>query len=192
MRTAACSVSPWCRLPARTCGPSPVSSGAFEEVAPYDPGRERRVLKLEGASFGKPLHLAPVGATTIRSLSPAPYTELAQVWASVTPIVLDRHLKRNGDREIREIIAGACENAGLPASRSGSHSSRKALRHRRCAASAAAWLGAPPWTRWKTPESLATRSLVHAVVDFGRAATGPVMLGAGRFTGLGLCRRLGS
>lgn len=164
---------------------------AFEEVAPYDPGRERRVLKLDGAPLGKPLHLAPAGVTTIRSLSPAPYTEAAQVWASVTPIVLDRHLKRNGDREIREIIAGACENAGLPRPdpdriQVGKHSVIEGAPPARPPA------GAPPWTRWKTPESLATRSLVHAVVDFGRATTGPVLLGAGRFAGLGLCRRLGS
>ena len=164
---------------------------AFEEVAPYEPGRERRVLKLEGASFGKPLHLAPAGATTIRSLSPAPYTESAQVWASVTPIVLDRHLKRNGDREIREIIAGACENAGLPRPdpdriQVGKHSAIEGAPPARPPA------GAPAWTGWKTPESLATRLLVHAVVDFGCATAGPVLLGAGRFAGLGLCRRLGS
>ena len=54
---------------------------AFEAVAPYDPGRERRVLKLEGPPLSKPLHLAPAGATPIRSLSPWPYLESAQVWA---------------------------------------------------------------------------------------------------------------
>ena len=164
---------------------------AFEEVAPYDPVRERRVLKLEGAPLGKPLHLAPAGATAIRSLSPAPYTESARVWASVTPIVLDRHLKRNGDREVREIIAGACKNAGLPRPdpdriQVGKHSAIEGSPPARPPA------GAPPWTRWKTPESLATRLLVHAVIDFERDTTGPVLLGAGRFTGLGLCRRLGS
>ena len=164
---------------------------AFEEVAPYDPGRERRVLKLEGSPLSKPLHLAPAGPPAIRSLSPAPYTESAQVWASVTPIVLDRHLKRNGDREVREIIAGTCENAGLPRPdpdriQVGKHSAVEGAPPARPPA------GAPPWTRWKKPESLATRSLVHAVIDFGRDTTGPVLLGAGRFTGLGLCRRLGS
>ena len=164
---------------------------AFEAVAPYDPGRERRVLKLEGAPLSRPLHLAPAGAAAIRSLSPAPYTESAPVWASVTPIVLDRHLKRDDDREVREIIAGACENAGLPRPdpdriQVGKHSAIEGAPPARPAA------GAPPWTRWKTPEALATRSLVHAVIDFGRDTTGPVLLGAGRFTGLGLCRRLGS
>ena len=164
---------------------------AFEEIAPYDPGRERRVLKLEGALLGKPLHLAPAGPSAIRSLSPAPYTESAQVWASVTPIVLDRHLKRNGEREVCELIAGACENAGLPRPdpdriQVGKHSAIEGAPPARPPA------GAPPWTFWKTPESLATRSLVHAVIDFEQSTTGPVLLGAGRFTGLGLCRRLGN
>ena len=164
---------------------------AFEEVAPYDLGRERRVLKLDGTPLREPLHLAPAGASSIRSLSPAPYTEPARVWASVTPIVLDRHLKRNGDREVREIIADACENTGLPRPDSdriqvGKHSAIEGAPPARPPA------GAPAWTRWKTPESLATRSLVHAVIDFGQDMAGPVLLGAGRFTGLGLCRRLGS
>ena len=164
---------------------------AFEAIAPYDPGRERRLLQLEGAPLNKPIGLAPAGATGIRSLSPAPYMESAHVWASVTPIVLDRHLKGNGDREVREIIASACENAGLPRPEPdriqvGKHSAVEGAPPARPAA------GAPPWTRWKAPQSLATRSLVHAIIDFGRATTGPVMLGAGRFTGLGLCRRLGS
>ena len=164
---------------------------AFEELAPYDAGHERRLLTLEGSPLSKPLHLAPAGATRVSSLSPEPYLESARVWASVTPIVLDRHLKRNDDLEIREIIAGACENAGLPRPdpdriQVGKHSAIEGAPPARTRA------GAPPWTRWKAPESLATRSLVHAVIDFGCSTTGPVLLGAGRFTGLGLCRRLGS
>ena len=164
---------------------------AFEALAPYDSGRERRVLKLEGSPLSKPLFLAPAGVTPIRSLLPEPYVRPARVWASVTPIVLDRHLKRNGDDEIRDIIAQACENSGLPRPdpariRTGKHSAVEGAPPARPSA------GEPPWTRWKAPESLATRSLVHAVIDFGCETAGPVLLGAGRFTGLGLCRGIGS
>ena len=164
---------------------------AFEMIAPYCLGRERRVLKLEGSPLIKPLHLAPAGSTAIRSLSPDPYLQPARMWASVTPIVLDRHLKRKGGGEIREMLAGACENAGLPRPdpdriQIGKHSAVEG------APPARPSTGEPPWTRWKVPEALATRSLVHAVIDFGRETAGPVLLGAGRFTGLGLCRRLGS
>lgn len=164
---------------------------AFEEIAPYDHGRERRVLELAGSPLIKPLRLAPAGATLKRSLSPEPYLQSARVWASVTPIVLDRHLKRKGGGEIREMLAGACENAGLPRPdldriRIGKHSAVEGAPPARPSA------GEPPWTRWKVPEALATRSLVHAVIDFEQETAGPVLLGAGRFTGLGLCRRLGS
>ena len=125
------------------------------------------------------------------SLSPTPYLCAARVWASVTPIVLDRHLKQNGEAEIRGIVADACERAGLPRPdtdriRTGKHSAVEG------APPARPLVGAPPWTRWKVPESLATRSLIHAAIDFGREIPGPVLLGAGRFTGLGLCRRLES
>ena len=164
---------------------------AFEAIAPYDHGEERRVLTLDGPPLLQPLRLASAGSSRVRSLSPDPYLRPAQVWASVTPIVLDRHLKRRGDEEIRTIIASACENAGLlrpDADRIqiGKHSAIEGAPSARLSA------GARPWTGWRIPESLASRSLVHAVIDFGREVTGPVLLGAGRFTGLGLCRRLGN
>ena len=164
---------------------------AFERLAPFDWGAEHRVVKLTGPPLLVPLCLAATGTTARRSLSPEPYLRPARVWASVTPVVLDRHLKRNGEGEIREIIADACERAGLPRPdpdriRTGKHSAIEG------APSARPSAGAPPWTRWKVPKSLATRTLVHAVIDFGRETKGPVLLGAGRFTGLGLCRRLGS
>ena len=163
---------------------------AFERVAPYDPGDERRVLELSGAPLRGPLRLAPAGEVTKRSLDPEPYLRPARMWASVTPLVLDRHLKRHDDAEIHELIAGSCVNAGLPQPdpdniQAGTHSAIEG------APPARPMSGGPPWTRWRVPEPLASRSLVHAVIDFGCETAGPVLIGAGRFTGLGLCRRLG-
>lgn len=164
---------------------------AFEEVAPYDPGEERRVVELSAASLRGPLRLAPTTEVTKRSLNPEPYLEPARVWASVTPMVLDRHLKRHDDAEICELIADSCVNAGLPRPdpgniQAGKHSAIEGSPPARPAS------GGPPWMRWRVPEPLASRSLIHAVIDFGRETAGPVLLGAGRFSGLGLCRRLGS
>ena len=178
--------------PARTTlSDIPEFRAAFEKVAPYDPGEERRVLVLEGVPLRERqrLRLSPAGATTKRSLSPDPYVAAASVWASVTPIVLDRHLKRKDDLEAREIIANACGNAGLPHPdidriRIGKHSAIEGAPPARPLA------GEPRWTRWKIPAPLASRPLVHVVIDFGCEIPGPVMLGAGRFTGLGLCRGL--
>ncbi len=167
--------------------------GAFEKVAPYLQDKEQRVLSLEGSPLKETLRLAPAhptGVGTLSSLSPAPYLKPSRYWASVTPIVLERHLKRKDDAEIRELIARACENAGLPRPaldeiQAGKHSAVEGMPPARPLS------GEPLWMRWKAPKSLASRPLVHAVIDFEQEVAGPVLLGAGRFTGLGLCRRVG-
>ena len=174
--------------PARTTlSDIPGFRAAFEKIAPYDRGEERRVLMLEGAVLRERLCLSPAGVKTKRSLSPDPYVAAANVWASVTPIVLDRHLKQRDDNEIRELVANACENAGLPRPdpariQIGKHSAVEGAPPARPLA------GEPRWTRWKIPAPLVSRPLLHAVIDFERETPGPVILGAGRFTGLGLCR----
>ena len=165
---------------------------AFEEVAPYRADRQRRVLTLQGPPLRKPLHLAPAPneGDGRRSLRPKPYLKESDRWATVTPIVLDRHLKRNDDAEVRELVARACEHAGLPSPDTGrvrvaKHSAVQGTPPARPLA------GEPPWVRWKLPKSLESRQLVHAVIEFEQPICGPVLLGAGRFTGLGLCRGIG-
>ena len=165
---------------------------AFERIAPYRAETERRVLTLEGSPLSGTLRLAPTLHTgeQMRSLLPAPYLTPSRFWASVTPIVLERHLKRKDDAEVRELIAWACKNAGLPRPamdriQVGKHSAVEGM------PPALPLSGEPPWMRWKAPISLASRPLIHAVIDFEKQVAGPVLLGAGRFTGLGLCRRVG-
>lgn len=164
---------------------------AFAAIAPYDHGRGRRVLRLECPPLKSQLELATVEDQAPRSLSPYPYLKPARVWASVTPIVLDRHLKGKGDDEVHEIIADACENVGLPRPEPDRIQIGK---HSAVNGAPPAWPpgGAPTWNRWKVPEAFITRSLVHASIDFGHEMCGPVLLGAGRFTGLGLCRGIGN
>ena len=166
---------------------------AFENVARYCPHEGRRVLELEGQPLNEPLRLTPAPDRGARkqSLSSEPYIRPSRIWASATPIVLERHLKRKDDAEVRELVACACENAGLPRPdpnrvRAGKHSAVDGIPPARPLA------GEPPWTRWKTPKSLASRQLIHAVIDFERVVCGPILLGAGRFTGLGLCRGMGA
>ncbi len=128
------------------------------------------------------------GETERRSLDPARYIGEARVWASGTPIVLDRHLKEIGNEaralEIERLVGQACANSGLPRPArvaAGKHSAVEG------APSAYPSGGAPAWLRWRLPESLASRQLTHAVIEFAEAVSGPVILGAGRFVGLGLC-----
>lgn len=164
---------------------------AFEEVAPYRANRQRRVLKLQGPPLRGALELAPAPNYKDRkqSLLPGPYLKDSSRWASVTPIVLERHLKRKDDAEIRDLVAFACENAGLPRPnperiRVSKHSAVTGIPPARPLA------GEPSWMRWKLPKSLESRPLIHAVIEFEEKVKGPVLLGAGRFTGLGLCRSL--
>ena len=166
---------------------------AFENVAHYCRNEERRILTLQGPPLNEPLYLAPAPGhgTQKRSFSSEPYLEPSRIWASVTPIVLERHLKRRDEAEVREIVASACENAGMPRPeldriRVGKHSAVEGAPPARPLA------GEPPWHRWKARKSLASRLLVHAVIDFGKKVPGPALLGAGRFTGLGLCRSMGT
>ena len=165
---------------------------AFETVAVYRADKQRRILSLEGPLLlGRPVDLAPApdDGDGKRSLLPYPYLRKSHRWASVTPIVLDRHLKRKDDAEIRELVARACKNAGLPCP---DPARIQVCKHSAVEGAPAAWplAGEPPWTRWKLPKSLESRQLVHAVIDFDEEVSGPILLGAGRFSGLGLCRNV--
>ena len=168
---------------------------AFEQAAPYCQDRGRRVLTLRGNPLkGDFLSLSPAHENIKAqkwSLSPSPYQKPAHLWASVTPIVLERYLKRGNDFEVRELIVRACEYAGLPRPnldkiQVGKHSAVEGVPPAR------PLYKEPPWMRWKAPNTIENRPFVHAVIDFEQEISGPVLLGAGRFTGLGLCRRLGN
>ena len=165
---------------------------SFESVAHYCPRSERRIVTLEGPPLREPLRLAPAPLEGLRkrSLSPEPYLSSSRIWASTTPVVLERHLKRKGDGEIRELVASACANAGIPQPdpgriQFGKHSAFEGIPPAKPLA------GEPRWMEWQVPRSLASRSLVHVIIEFEQDIPGPVLLGAGRFTGLGLCRAIG-
>ncbi len=117
-----------------------------------------------------------------QSLRSHRYLQPAYVWGTVTPIALDRHPRMDGD--IEASIAEACIRIGLPRPRvvvPGKHAALSGTepaqrRH-----------GAPAWAGWRLIPSLVGRRLTHAVIEFDMDVAGPVILGAGRFCGLGLC-----
>lgn len=170
----------------------PVGSGKDQRSAPSE---QRRVLNLYREDVpvsprlrGFDLQLSPTFTPDLWSMRPHRYTKAAKTFATITPIVLDRHLKakapKDREDEIAEQIKAACRNIGLPEPNShvsGKHSAVEG------AVSAQPSGKSPSWLRWRVPESLASRSLVHAVIRFPQKVSGPVILGAGRFVGLGLC-----
>jgi CRISPR-associated protein Csb2 len=170
---------------------------AWRAVAPMNEQRGRRILVLKpkggpasGPAFS--IDLSPTLEADRRSLDPALYSRPARTFASVTPIVLDRHLKETAaarDEEAKAQVATACDHIGLPTPEAIAVSKHSAVEG---AASAYPSGRSPAWTGWRLPRSLASRHLIHAVIRFGSAVEGPVLLGAGRYMGLGLCRPVDS
>jgi CRISPR-associated protein Csb2 len=162
---------------------------ALRSVAAWNKQEERRELRLTAHGFD--VVLTPTGQRELRSLDPAPYVAVAKTWATSTPVVLDRHLKAKGnaerDAEVRELLHQACLNIGLPKPTRIAASKHSAVTG---APSAYPSGHAPRWTGWRLPKSLATRQLTHALLQFHEPVRGPIILGAGRFGGLGLCRAL--
>jgi CRISPR-associated protein Csb2 len=166
---------------------------ALRNRAPVDESRGRRVLTVtskEGtrSSQAFSIDLSPTFEAGRRSLDPAVYIGPARTFATVTPIALDRHLKERGEARQHEIaaqIAAACRNIGLPEPEeivADKHSAIEA------APSAYPSGKSPAWMSWRLPPSLASRQLTHAAIRFAAPVYGPIILGAGRFVGLGLCR----
>lgn len=128
------------------------------------------------------------------SLDPRPYVGApngARRWTTVTPIVLDRHLKARGaeqrDQEIIGIVSCAVQRLGLPepvtvvVDKNGAAAG---------SVQASPPRGAPSWTQWAKTEAFGSRPLTHAVIEFSEPVRGPIVVGAGRYYGLGLCRAL--
>jgi CRISPR-associated protein Csb2 len=123
----------------------------------------------------------------LRTLDPLLWAREGVVWGTVTPILLDRFpgnlRSRNPDaalkaeREAESAILEACERIGLPPPRAVS-------------LTAPCFDGSVAAERFRRRDrrGLPPRVRVHALIDFGTAIRGPVLLGAGRYVGLGLCR----
>jgi CRISPR-associated protein Csb2 len=162
---------------------------ALRAIMPWNDENGRRELRLNGN--GLSLIFALAGDAPRRSLDPAAYIAAATTWATCTPIVLDRHLKEatgeGRQAEIKNLLRRACANIELLEPDkivAGKHPAVEG------APSAYPSGRAPRWTGWRLPPSLGNRQLTHAVLRFREPVRGPVILGAGRFVGLGLCRAL--
>jgi len=110
------------------------------------------------------------------SLRPGRYLRTARRFASVTPLVLPRHMKRRrGDRAEAQ-IALACRQQGLPEPEMIEAGPHPFLRGTSFASK----------KHWHTTGRFASRTLVHARLTFAEPVRGPLLLGAGRHFGLGL------
>ncbi len=111
------------------------------------------------------------------------YARVATRWGTVLPAVLDRHPKEKPGEDFATIVAKACINAGLPPEvvdgldiEIHKHSPIRAAPSAREVERTLA--GDSPYHG---------RPLRHLVLTFARPIRGPLIIGAGRFRGMGLC-----
>lgn len=128
-------------------------------------GAAGRIVLNGGASVG----FEPADGR--RGLQPDRYRQASKSWATATPIAIDRHVRRG--RDPGPGIADSVERMGLPRP-SSVRVSRDGLLY-----------GASHAARWV--RHAGRGGLWHASIEFEQAVPGPVMIGAGRYRGLGLC-----
>lgn len=122
------------------------------------------------------------------SLRPSAWCQPAEDWTTVTPIALDRfpgdlsthdpELRRKAEDATRATIVRACGHIGLPAPATVDPVLTGPL------------TGVPAarlFPTFTTPNGGARRVLVHAYLRFQEPVAGPIVLGAGRYVGQGLC-----
>ncbi|MGH9415615.1 MAG: type I-G CRISPR-associated protein Csb2 [Terriglobales bacterium] len=158
------------------------------------PGERGLLVRAVGSV--RELKLGPLGVwrlvqlgteTAAANLKPDAWTgggEGSTHWATVTPIAYDQHAKAKDQAayhaEVAEMIAAACERVGLPAP---------------CAVApgpVSAHAGAPAAHQFPrmARKDGSQRRHCHARIAFAEPVRGPILLGAGRYRGYGVCRPL--
>jgi CRISPR-associated protein Csb2 len=158
------------------------------------PEERRQVLRVLGRVAE--LKLGPLGVwALVRDLGGRPAWNLrpeawtahpagATHWATVTPVAFDRHPKAKArgeyQREVGAMIADACVAIGLPRPREV------------IVTSVSAHLGVPAAFEFPrlTRKDGSERRHAHAILVFDEAVVGPVLIGAGRYRGYGVCRAM--
>jgi CRISPR-associated protein Csb2 len=121
--------------------------------------------------------------STRASLRFARYVRASRRWGTVLPAALDRYPKDKPGEELASIITNACVNIGLS---KGAVDGLDIEVHKY-----ASVRGAPSAVevRKALPQdsSYLSKPLVHLALHFPQPVRGPLIHGAGRFRGLGLC-----
>lgn len=134
----------------------------------------RRIRRINSLDW----HVEPCGEYDAQvTLRASTYTRPSATWASVTPVLPDRHPRRLYSTETSDLIVRACERQGLPAPVHVDLSDVSRLE------------GVPPAGRFYMQRGSRSASpRVHATLFFSEPVQGPILLGRGRFFGFGLFR----
>jgi CRISPR-associated protein Csb2 len=116
-------------------------------------------------------------AAVNQALRAATWTRPSRVWQTVTPILLDRFPKKKGPG-VEEILAASCRRIGLPDPVGIEHGPYSAVD------------GVPPVPAFRLQRAGEQRARwgVHTRFEFATKVRGPMVLGAGRYFGLGFMR----
>jgi predicted nuclease of restriction endonuclease-like (RecB) superfamily len=168
---------------------------AMALVLPADMLPDDRRVALRAIRSVQRLVLGRLGAwnivpqtTTTHNLRPQVWNaqpDGATHWSTVTPVAFDRHPKADSrgehQREAAAMIATACTRVGLPEPREV------------IVTQISAHLGVPPsfaFPRLRRKDN-SERRHTHAILEFDRPVCGPILIGAGRYRGYGVCRAIG-
>jgi CRISPR-associated protein Csb2 len=148
-------------------------------------GERATVLRACAVLAGKGVRIDGVGDWEIelddfyseQSLKARTWTYPSSQWSTVTPILLDRFPKKKGPT-VEDIVTQACRRIGLPAPIDIQHGPYSEL----------TGVAPVPAFRLQRKRDERPRWGVHATLRFAEKVRGPVLLGAGRYFGLGLLR----
>jgi CRISPR-associated protein Csb2 len=132
------------------------------------------LMQVNHVNFGERqvnVGMPPAHQQTPRGLWRQTWCHPSRTWASVTPVVLDRHPKRG--QRVEEVVADSVEMAGYPRPVDVELGQCSAFR------------GAPP-AREFSPRSRGCWT--HVALAFDRRVAGPLLVGKDRHFGLGLLR----
>lgn len=166
--------------------------GAWESKVNNENTVESQPLKLKLGAKGVVRMSRLRGPATLVSLRPTVWNRVSRHWVSATPIALPRHPGRLGRGSIaarknawamaQKAVVTACTHVGLPEPLEvhvslnpfivGAHTISRF----------------PAFVQRGREEKPVRRQLVHASLTFKDEVIGPLVLGSGRFQGLGLMR----
>ena len=164
----------------------------FRAIGTWERTTESRSLQLTLGSQGVIRMTRLLGPSTLVSLRPKVWNRRSRRWVSATPIALPRHPGRLGGGTgtarakawalAESGVVAACTHVGLPTPPAVQVSLSPFLAGVRAVA------GFPAFSQSGPDGKPTRRQLVHASLTFEHLVAGPLMLGTGRFLGLGLMR----
>lgn len=138
------------------------------------------VTELRNLGVGGSWRLRATRERTMRSLAPSRWIGPARRWQTVTPVILDRHPKSRRDEAFERALRDTFAHAGLPHPPARLDWSEIPWQ--------AAAVPAPAYQGHSLPEGLR----IHVEAIFEQPLRGPLLVGRGRYFGVGLLAPVGS